>query len=79
MTTTAAMAAATDSSLLHNDLAVLAVDKQRKERSPDEEDHFHNSERKGGLQHRTSLVDLQRQRVVHLPAILAEGAQRHPD
>lgn len=77
--TTAAVAAATDSGLLHNDLTVLAVNEQCQECSPNKEDHFHDTQRKASLQHRTGLVDMQRQWVVHLCAILAEGTQRDPD
>lgn len=73
MTATAAVAAPTNSSLLDNNLTVLAVNEQRKERGPDKEDHFHDSKRKGGLQHGAGLVDLERQRVVHLSTILAKG------
>lgn len=73
------MAAPTNSSLLDNNLTVLAVNKQRQERRPNEEDHFHDSKRKGSLQHGTGLVDLERQRVVHLSTVLAKGTQGDPD
>ena len=79
MTPTAAMAAPTNSRLLNNHFPVLAVNKQRQERSPDKEDDLHDPQRKGSLQHRAGLVDLQRQRVVHLPAVLAKGAEGHPN
>lgn len=79
MTPTAAMAAPTNGRLLDNNLPVLAVNKQRQECSPDKEDDLHDPQRKGSLQHRAGLVDLQRQRVVHLPAVLAKGAEGHPD
>lgn len=79
VTATAAVAAPTNSSLLNNNLTVLAVNEQRKERSPNKEDHLHDSKRKGSLQHGAGLVNLKRQRVVHLPAILAKGTQGDPD
>lgn len=79
VTPTTAMTAPTNSCLLNDNFPVLAVNKQRQERSPDKEDDLHDPQRKGSLQHRAGLVDLQRQRVVHLPAVLTKGPEGHPD
>lgn len=79
VTAATAVAAATNGSLLNNNLTVLAVDEQCQEGGPGKEDYFHDSQRKASLQHCAGLVDVQRQRVVHLRAVLAEGTEGDPD
>lgn len=74
--TTTGMTASPYGSLLDNNLvAVLLMQEERNERSPQEESRFHNAKRKGGLQHRAGLVYMQREIVVRAEAKLAEWAQ----
>jgi hypothetical protein len=74
--TTTGMAASPHGGLLDNNLvAVLLMQEERNERSPQEEDRLHNAKRKVGLQHRAGLIYMQRQIVIRAEAKLAERAQ----
>lgn len=75
---TAAMAAPTHRRLLDNRLRMLAVHEEGPERCPGEEHHFHNAERKAGLQHPAGLVRIVGERVVGALSVRSERPQGDP-
>lgn len=72
-----AMATAADSRLLDDDLTAPAVQEQREQRRPEEEDRLHDAHGECGLQHRAGLIDVQGV-VVDVLAILAERPEGYP-
>ena len=79
MTTTTGMAASPNSSILDNSRLMRVMQEQRKQRSPEEEYRLHDTDRKRGLQHSASFVDVQRKRIICALTIGPEWTQGDPD
>lgn len=78
MATTTSMAgrATAHSRLLVHHIAMVPVQEETQAEGEEEEDAVHDSERKGRLEHRACLVDVQRQVRAGVVAIITKGPER---
>lgn len=62
--------------LNHNPMVrIPVIDPKRDNRRPEEEQDFHDPDRKASLQHATCLVQVVRERVIHLPTRESEWSE----